>query len=135
MILTAIRDYEEAVLVDPNHPFLTRHPDKTRIEWWGTLMQPHGYLDTHFHPTGWLSGVYYPILPEAIDVRPESQEGWIEFGREYYKIGSEDNPPVFTVKPETGLMVIFPSYFGHRTLPFSTADERMSVAFDVIPMD
>ena len=135
MILSAIRDYKTAAPVDLNHPFLTRHPDKTRIQWWGTLIKPQGYLDSHFHPIGWLSGVYYPILPEAIDVHSENHEGWIQFGREYYKIGSDDNPPVCTVKPDTGLMILFPSYFGHRTLPFSTADERMSVAFDIIPVE
>ena len=135
MVLSAIHDYKETAPIDLSHPFLTRHPDKTRIQWWGTRIQPHGYLDTHFHPVGWLSGVYYPILPEAIDAHSQNQEGWIQFGREYYKIGSDDNPPVFTVKPETGLMVLFPSYFGHCTLPFSSADERMSVAFDVIPVE
>ena len=135
MILSAISDFKEATPVDPNHPFLSRHPNKTRIEWWGTQIQPHGYLDTHFHPVGWLSGVYYPVLSEAFKAHSESREGWIEFGREYYKIKSEDNPPVFTIKPDTGLMVLFPSYFGHRTLPFSIDDERMSVAFDVIPVE
>ena len=135
MILSAIRGFKEATPVDPSHPFLSRHPSKTRIEWWGTLIQSHGYMDTHFHPVGWLSGVYYPVLPEAFKAHSESQEGWIEFGREYYKINSEDNPPVFTIKPDAGLMVLFPSYFGHRTLPFSIDDERMSVAFDVIPVE
>ena len=135
MILSAIRDYKEAIPLDQNHPFLTRHPDKTRIQWWGNLLKSHEHIGSHFHPIGWLSGVYYSTLPEAIDVHPENQEGWIEFGREYSKIGSDDNPPVFTVKPSTGLIVLFPSYIGHRTLPFSTDGERMSVSFDVISVE
>lgn len=134
MIQTAIQEYREALPLDASHPFLTRHPEKTRIHWWGNLTKTHGSIDPHFHPIGWLSGVYYSLLPEAIDLHGESQEGWIEFGREYAKIGSNDTPPVVTIKPETGLMLLFPSYFGHRTLPFSTADERMSIAFDVIPV-
>jgi len=29
-------------------------------------------------------------------------------------------------------MVLFPSYFYHRTLPFTSAGKRVSIAFDII---
>ena len=32
-----------------------------------------------------------------------------------------------------GRLVLFPSWFWHRTLPFAQAGERISVAFDVMP--
>ena len=31
-------------------------------------------------------------------------------------------------------MVLFPSYFYHRTVPFTGTDERISIAFDVRPL-
>ena len=62
-------------------------------------------------------------------------EGWLEFGRAYYMLGAKNEPPLRLVKPEEGLIVLFPAYFGHRTIPFETDEERISVAFDVMPAD
>jgi hypothetical protein len=31
-------------------------------------------------------------------------------------------------------MVLFPSYFFHRTIPFSAPGTRISIAFDVLPV-
>jgi uncharacterized protein (TIGR02466 family) len=132
MVYSAIADYKNHHPVDPDHPFLIRHPRAVRIQWWANIIQSSGFLDTHFHPIGWLSGVYYPKLPDAVHLHADSNEGWIEFGREYSRIASDDEPPTFVVKPEQGLMVLFPSYFGHRTLAFESTQDRMSVAFDVI---
>jgi len=42
-------------------------------------------------------------------------------------------------RPEDGLMMVFPSYFYHRTIPFEAttpiegAEQRISIAFDVLP--
>jgi tetratricopeptide (TPR) repeat protein len=134
IIESTIEDYKEAVPIDKNHPFLMRQPRKIKIQCWATIIKSGGFLDTHFHPPGWLSGVYYPRLPNAVDHHSESHEGWIEFGKEYYRIGSKDQPPVFLVKPSLGLMVLFPSYMGHRTLAFESTEERMSVSFDILPI-
>ena len=95
-------------------------------------MDKNGFQDVHFHPVGWLSGVYYPALPKTVETSGDDREGWIEFGRAFYMIKSSDNPPVRAVKPEEGFMVLFPSYFGHRTIPFTGDEKRVSVAFDVI---
>jgi hypothetical protein len=32
-------------------------------------------------------------------------------------------------------MILFPSYFYHRTVPFRSDDYRISIAFDIIPLD
>ncbi|TFH48989.1 MAG: hypothetical protein E4H01_05215, partial [Lysobacterales bacterium] len=43
-------------------------------------------------------------------------------------------PPQLTlVKPQAGLLALFPSYFYHRTIPFDTTGRRISIAFDVLP--
>ena len=39
----------------------------------------------------------------------------------------------FSVRPEVGQLVLFPSYFWHGTLPFHSAQPRLTVAFDVVP--
>ncbi len=35
------------------------------------------------------------------------------------------------VEPRPGLLVLFPSYFLHETVPFTGEDTRISLAFDV----
>ena len=35
--------------------------------------------------------------------------------------------------PSPGDLVLFPSYFWHGTLPFTSAQPRLTVAFDALP--
>ena len=42
--------------------------------------------------------------------------------------------PTYKVRPEEGLLVLFPSYFYHRTIPFDDPGTRISIAFDVVPV-
>jgi len=32
------------------------------------------------------------------------------------------------------MLVLFPSYFYHRTEPFESQDQRISIAFDIVPL-
>jgi hypothetical protein len=42
-------------------------------------------------------------------------------------------PAQHTVRPEPGMLVLFPSYFWHGTVPFTSGQPRLTVAFDVVP--
>jgi hypothetical protein len=37
------------------------------------------------------------------------------------------------VRPQPGMLVLFPSYFWHGTVPFASERTRLTVAFDVVP--
>jgi hypothetical protein len=37
------------------------------------------------------------------------------------------------VKPKPGRLVLFPSYMWHGTVPFTTDEARMTIAFDAVP--
>jgi hypothetical protein len=39
------------------------------------------------------------------------------------------------VAPLPGKLVLFPSYFWHGTLPFTSAAPRLTVAFDAVSVD
>ncbi|MDG1799917.1 MAG: putative 2OG-Fe(II) oxygenase [Luminiphilus sp.] len=41
--------------------------------------------------------------------------------------------PVRTIRPVVGSLVLFPSYLWHGTIPFTSDQSRISVAFDIIP--
>jgi hypothetical protein len=32
-------------------------------------------------------------------------------------------------------MILFPSYFYHRTIPFEASETRISIAFDAMPLN
>ncbi|MEC9347107.1 MAG: putative 2OG-Fe(II) oxygenase [Pseudomonadota bacterium] len=133
MVERAVNTYTATHPPDRRHPFLARRPRRWRIGCWANIMDKRGFHDVHFHPPGWLSGVYYPEVPAVVDDPNGNGQGWIEFGRAYYQFRSTDNPPVRRVKPRSGLFVMFPSWFGHRTIPVERDERRISVAFDVMP--
>ena len=58
-------------------------------------------------------------------------EGWLKFG--------EPGPPTsprleadHLIKPQAGMLVLFPSCMWHGTVPFSSDDKRLSCAFDIV---
>jgi hypothetical protein len=39
------------------------------------------------------------------------------------------------VRPEVGTLVLFPSYMWHGTVPFTSQQPRLTVAFDLLPQN
>lgn len=132
MIMTATEHYQKAVPADPAHPFLAGSPAKCWVNAWATILGDGGHQATHVHRSGWLSGVYYVQVPDAIGAN-ETKDGWIEFGRLPLHGYVQPESDVRYYQPKVGLMVMFPSYFYHRTVPFRSEDKRISIAFDIIP--
>ena len=132
LIVDAVERYQEAVSADADHPFLAQGPTDVWINAWATILSDGGHQAVHIHRSGWLSGVYYVQVPDVIGPG-EGKEGWIEFGRPPPYPGDPSTPDVRLFQPEEGLMVLFPSYFYHRTVPFRSDAKRISIAFDIIP--
>ena len=74
-------------------------------------------------------------MPGIIDAAEADKSGWIEFGEPPEDFVCDRRPEVEIFKPEEGQMFLFPSYFYHRTIPFDSDEERVSIAFDVIAND
>lgn len=117
-----------------DHPFTASLPARWRLATWAVALQSQGYQGPHFHPDGRISGVYYVAVPDAVR-HAADRAGALEFGRTTGTdaIGGQAQPLLHVVTPGPGQMVVFPSYFYHRTLPFASAQPRISVAFDVLP--
>lgn len=101
---------------------------------WSVRLRGHGYHTDHVHPEGWLSSACYIELPRSVlaersdPVRP----GWLKFGEP----GIPTTPalaPEFFIRPQPGLLALFPSYFWHGTVPFEGDDTRLTIAFDLVP--
>jgi len=80
--------------------------------------------------------VYYPKLPPALGNRADgpSGAGSLEFGEPDAPFPARMAAATFRVRPEEGKLVLFPSYFYHRTLPFESEGTRISIAFDFVPL-
>jgi hypothetical protein len=82
---------------------------------------------THIHSGSVLSGVHYPYIPASVSDR--GRAGHIDFGRPDIDAAGPP-PPLRTIQPETGLLLLFPAYLFHRILPGDFGEERFSIAFD-----
>nr|WP_255500762.1 putative 2OG-Fe(II) oxygenase [Caulobacter sp. 17J80-11] len=98
---------------------------------WSVRLRPNGFHVDHIHPQGWLSSAFYVETPAAALDTP-GREGWIRFGRPRMRTTPALDAGHY-VRPEPGTLVLFPSYMWHGTVPFTTDESRMTVAFDVVP--
>ena len=129
-ILAAGDAYRAELAIDPEHPYIANLPTAWKLSAWTTILQSQGYQHGHIHPTGWLSGVYYVALPSATAGDRESHAGWIEFGRAPDYFACAEQYELHQIEPEEGLLVLFPSYFFHNTVPFVSDEARITIAFD-----
>jgi Flp pilus assembly protein TadD len=98
---------------------------------WSVRLHSEGFHTSHVHPRGWISSACYIQLPDSMRAG-HTGEGILSFGAP----GMLTTPALdaeLSVRPELGLLVLFPSYFWHGTLPFHSEQPRLTVAFDVVP--
>jgi uncharacterized protein (TIGR02466 family) len=129
----AIEAYRSALPDDSSHPFVASMPARYRLTAWSVVLEGQGHQIAHIHPSAWMSGVYYVALPEAVAASSDESQGWIEFGQPPDHFHGHVDPELKLVKPREGLVVLFPSFFYHRTIPFDSPGRRISIAFDVLP--
>jgi len=98
---------------------------------WSVRLRTDGFHHNHVHPRGWISSACYIELPDAMR-RADSREGVLAFG-EPGILTTPALPAQHEVRPETGMLVLFPSYFWHGTVPLSGYRTRLTVAFDAVP--
>ncbi len=135
MLTAAVRRRADLARRSPSHAFDKAVPKDFRLYSWGVIIREKGHQAPHFHPHGWLSGVYYIEVPDDITENDPERSGWIEFGRgdERWNKPTTDMP-VRQMRPEAGVLLTFPSFFWHNTRPLRTDKPRISFAFDVIPL-
>jgi len=135
LINTAVTEYLDTLVRDPTHPYLAGHPQRWSLTAWGVVLNDQGHQVPHAHPSGWASGVFYLSLPRTIGSGEGDAAGWIEFGCVPEEFPVTVVPSVRRLAPEEGLMVLFPSYLQHRTIPFRSGEPRISIAFDARPLE
>ena len=123
-----------ASLAGRAHPWLAARPANGMLRSWCVITEGEGFEQWHAHPFGWMSGVYYAQVPDAV-VTGSDAGGCIAFGLPDGLIGA-DRAAGFgedLVRPQPGLLMLFPSHSYHRTFPHGAADRRICVSFDIWP--
>ncbi len=98
---------------------------------WSVRLRTSGFHNNHVHPRGWISSACYIDLPDSM-ADSQSREGVLTFGEP----SIATTPALHAehmVRPEVGMLVLFPSYFWHGTVPISGNQTRLTVAFDAVP--
>jgi uncharacterized protein (TIGR02466 family) len=106
-------------------------PDLKFYNMWFNINPQHSYNTLHNHQDSILSGVYY------VDV-PDSNMGNIEFHRDddmQYYMPALKNYNQFTshkavYKPQTGMLLLFPSWLKHQVMQNQSTKDRYSISFN-----
>ncbi len=133
IVRAAVADYIAAIPPGSPHPFLAHPPTHWDFASWAAVLHFQGNLTPHIHLDGYLSGVYYPQLPDLVGTPEHGQAGFFELGPPPEHFPLKAVVGSMPILPEEGLMILFPSYFYHRTIPFESTQRRISIAFDACP--
>jgi tetratricopeptide (TPR) repeat protein len=116
---------------DSNEGFIKNWPTKYSFNGWLISMKSGGQLNPHMHDNGWISGSIY------INVPPKSNH---DSGNLVVCIDDEDNllseknNSNKSINVITGSLCLFPASLLHYTIPFESDEERIVLAFDLIPL-
>jgi Flp pilus assembly protein TadD len=111
--------------------FLVNWPSNYQIKAWLICMKSGGELSPHIHESGWLSGSIYINVPKGLG--PDN-------GNLVLCTGENKNAPPGISYPEkiinvyTGSLCLFPASLLHHTIPFESGEERIVLAFDMVPV-
>ena len=101
-----------------------------KISGWAVSLASGGYQIRHSHPEAIASGVFYVSIPTDM-----KQEGSKKPGSLYFSSRHENNEQkALSINPRNGLLVLFPSYMPHETIPFESKQERLCIAVNLIPI-
>jgi hypothetical protein len=129
----------ESLPADESHPLLARRSPRWRYtDSWSSRLHSSGFHTNHVHAHGWISSCYYVALPPVMNAAADADAahaGWIAFGTPDIDIPGCDLTARRRERPRVGRLVLFPSCMWHGTVPFTDTQPRLTIAFDVVPLD
>lgn len=115
---------------DSPEGFIKNWPTSYSISGWLVSMQSGGKLTAHMHDTGWITGSVY------INVPPKSKAdsgNLVLCLSDQEHVSEAENSQTSIIDVVTGNLCLFPSSLHHYTIPFDEEENRIVLAFDVIP--
>jgi tetratricopeptide (TPR) repeat protein len=117
---------------DSEEGFIKSWPTSYEIKGWLVCMQSGGKLAPHMHDTGWITGSIYINVPPKSET--DSGNLVLCLSDQEHVLAVEKNQQSI-IDVVTGSLCLFPSSLHHYTVPFEEKEDRIVLAFDVIPKD
>jgi len=109
---------------------IKKWPTDYSLYGWLISMKSGGELQPHIHTQGWLSGSLYINVPHKS--KADSGNLVVSLGEEKDASDTRINVKKI-INVVTGSLVLFPASLTHHTIPFESEEDRIVLAFDVIP--
>ena len=109
--------------------FITSWPSEYSLFGWLVRMKSGGQLSPHMHDRGWISGSVYINVPAKTKTNSGNLVVCIE-DKQLIVEGKNQEKKIDVV---TGTLCLFPSSLLHYTIPFESEEERVVLAFDIVP--
>jgi uncharacterized protein (TIGR02466 family) len=105
-----------------------------RMTGWAMVYRNGDYAVPHVHPNSNFSGVYYVDAGDATSEHPKS--GVLScidprVGAGGLDTGGFRQSTSLDIRPETGLLVMFPAWLLHHVHPYQGERERIAISFNV----
>jgi len=113
---------------DSEEGLIRSWPAEYSLYGWLISMKSGGELQPHMHENGWLSGSIYINVPER--VLPESGNLVVCIEDDRLDLDGNQKESIDVV---TGSLCLFPASLLHYTVPFESEEERIVLAFDMVP--
>jgi tetratricopeptide (TPR) repeat protein len=113
-----------------NEGFIKNWPDAYSLHGWIIRMKNGGVLRPHMHEKGWISGSIYINMPTKLNADDGNLVVCLE--DDLMLTESQENQKNI-VNVTTGSLCLFPASLLHYTIPFESDEERIVLAFDVVP--
>ena len=114
--------------------FINNWPENYKLSAWMVSMKNGGFLKSHNHEYGWITGSFYLQIPKYNNNNDDS--GKIAFSYQGPRYPYKEKNFNLTVKKiETRDICIFPSSLFHHTIPFESTAERICFVFDLVEKD
>jgi hypothetical protein len=134
-IRRAVESYIACLPRAADHPFLRSCPAEFELEGWANVSDGASHHLSHMHPRAWASGVYYVVEP-SIARESGKHQGWLHLGPpEETGSSTRRGWAERLIAPKPGRLLLMPGYFYHHTEPMGVDEERISIAFDVVPAE
>lgn len=112
---------------------IKKWPENYKLFGWLVKMKNGGKIDPHIHDHGWLSGsVYINVPPKQKDNHGNLVVCLNNQQNKILKSYNDKNNKIIDVV--TGSLCLFPASLFHYTIPFESKEDRVVLAFDVIPI-
>ena len=108
---------------------------RLRATAWANVSRYGHYHRSHNHPASAWSGVYYVDPGTAPADHPLSGLLELPDPRPYANMAPSPGEPFaqkILIKPQAGVMILFPSWCQHFVHPYFGAEARISIAFNVV---